>query len=260
MEVNSIFKWCHMKYSVEMYIPKNSENYVGMVDRLKASERFEFTSITDGTNSSSTEEFLRFIKEYQDLSNVCLHIAYMTRGRESVLRLLDWVKNETTIRKLFLVRGNPNSVDYSSICDIIDDIGYRYGSYFTLMSSFYPDGFDGYSIESSIDYSILKIANGCEYLISQYTTNYDNLYRFRYHLDQCGLGSCLIPSVLPILDTKAVRVVESITKSQYLGGVPSEDQAVHDLNLNIKKLQNIGFNHIHIFTLNHIRFLSKLGV
>lgn len=247
-----------MKYSVEMYVPKNRDNYGGMIDRINAVQDYEFISITDGTNTSSTEDFIKYLNGKVDLSNICLHVAYMTRGRDSVCRFLDYIRYETPIKKIFLVRGNWDSVDYSSIHDVIYDILNRYGSYFTLMSSFYPDGYDGYAIEHSVDYSVAKIAYGCEYLISQYTNNYSNLDSYKRQFDRYGLGSRLIPSVMPILDNKAVKIVESITRSKYNGTEPSEDSAIKEVNNSFRLLKDMGFSQTHIFTLNHIKFLTKL--
>ena len=250
-----------MKYSVEMYVPKNKENYSLMIDKLKTYNKYEFVSITDGIKQSNTNDFINFLSHNDiDLSKICLHVSYMNRGKESVHDLLDFVIRKTGIKNVFLIRGGQwLNKDYESIIEVINDINIRYNKYFTLHSSFYPDGYCYYSLEKSAEYAMLKIAHGCDYLISQYTTDYSNLERFKLLLDRFDLGRCLIPSVMPLLDDKAVNIVKSITGKSDDVKFVSEENSINNLKANVEALSKLGFNHVHIFTLNHVKFLSELA-
>jgi methylenetetrahydrofolate reductase (NADPH) len=250
-----------------------------VIDNLAAVEP-DFVSVTFGAGGSTREGSYQLVKKLKNEKGlkVVAYFACYGLGPDDITSVLDSYK-ELGIETILAVRGDapkeledfqshPESLAHAS--DLLAFLTARYD--FCLGGAGYPEGhIEAVSKEKDLEYLKLKVKNGAEYLIANYT--YDNRYFFDF-VDQCRslvIDVPILPGVMPIYSIKMMESLSNICGAaitdeirQGLAKLPPDDnQAVANFGIEFayrqcKELIEKGVPGIHIYTMDRSKASVEL--
>jgi methylenetetrahydrofolate reductase (NADPH) len=259
--------------------PKAAERLDATVDSL-AKLNPDFASVTFGAGGSTREgsyQLLEKLKLEKNLEVVAYFAGYGL-GPEEIQSVLDSYR-DLGIENLLVVRGDvprdedgfsphPDSFKYAS--SLVEFIRPRYD--FCLGVAAYPEGhIEAESKDTDLDFLQLKVDQGAEYIITNYS--YDNRYFFDF-LDRChslGINIPIIPGVMPIYSEKMMvslarlcgaTITEEI--NQGLAELPEGDkQAVLDFGIEFayrqcENLLKAGVPGVHVYTMDRYKTVTAI--
>jgi methylenetetrahydrofolate reductase (NADPH) len=175
----------------------------------------DFVSVTFGAGGSTrggSRQLVHKLKHDKGLE-VLAYFACYGLGPEEITAVLDSY-HEIGVENILAVRGDtpreegfephPDSLPHAS--DLVSFIRPRFD--FCLGVAGYPEGhIEASSADKDLEYLKLKVDQGAEYIVTNYT--YDNSYFFNF-LDRCrsaGIEVPILPGVMPIYSIKMMKML-----------------------------------------------------
>ncbi len=203
--------------SFELFPAKTEKGAASLektIDILAALEP-DFVSVTFGAGGSTrggSHQLVHKLKRSKGLE-VLAYFACYGLGPEEITAVLDSY-HEIGVENILAVRGDaprdkefephPGSLPHAS--DLVSFIRPRYD--FCMGVAGYPEGHvDAPSVDKDLEYLKLKVDQGAEYIVTNYT--YDNSYFFNF-VDRCqsaGIEVPILPGVMPIYSIKMMEML-----------------------------------------------------
>ncbi len=268
--------------SFELFPPRSeraAESLIKTIDVL-AGLKPDFTSVTFGAGGSTREGSYQLLEELKIRKKleVIGYFAGYGLSPDNITSVLDSYKN-LGIENILVVRGDiprddaefsphPDSFHYAS--ELMEFIRPKYD--FCLGVAAYPEGhIEAESKEKDLEYLKLKVDQGAEYIITNYSYNNQFFYDF---VDRCigvGIKLPIMPGVMPIYSEK---MMESLAKlcgatipteiRQGLGELPADDkEAVLNFGIEFayrqcKDLLHSGVPGIHLYTMDRYKTVEAV--
>ncbi|MCJ7658771.1 MAG: methylenetetrahydrofolate reductase [Anaerolineales bacterium] len=240
----------------------------------------DFASVTFGAGGSTRDgsyQLLQKLKHEKGLE-VLGYFAGVGLSPNEITSVLDSYQS-LGIENILVVRGDaphdqedfsphPDSFEHAS--DMMEFIRPRYD--FCLGVAGYPEGhIEAVSQENDLQYLKLKVANGAEYIVTNYA--YDNQYFFNFveRSRDAGITVPILPGVMPIYSEKMMGSLASLCGAtiteeirQGLSALPEGDkQAVLDFGIEFayqqcKGLLAGGVPGVHIYTMDRWKTTSEI--
>jgi methylenetetrahydrofolate reductase (NADPH) len=240
----------------------------------------DFASVTFGAGGSTRDgsyQLLQKLKHEKGLE-VLGYFAGVGLSPNEITSVLDSYQS-LGIENILVVRGDaphdqedfsphPDSFEHAS--DMMEFIRPRYD--FCLGVAGYPEGhIESVSQENDLQYLKLKVANGAEYIVTNYA--YDNQYFFNFveRSRDAGITVPILPGVMPIYSEKMMGSLASLCGAtiteeirQGLSALPEGDkQAVLDFGIEFayqqcKGLLAGGVPGVHIYTMDRWKTTSEI--
>jgi len=240
----------------------------------------DFASVTFGAGGSTREgsyQLLQKLKHEKGLE-VLGYFAGFGLSPHEITSVLDSY-HVLGMENILVVRGDaphdqedfsphPDSLTHAS--DLMELIRPRYD--FCLGVAGYPEGhIEADSKEKDLHFLKLKVSNGAEYIVTNYT--YDNQYFFEFVecSREAGITIPILPGVMPIYSEKMMESLASLCGAtitneirQGLAALPEGDkQAVLDFGIEFayqqcKGLLSGGALGVHIYTMDRWKTTSEI--
>jgi methylenetetrahydrofolate reductase (NADPH) len=283
MKVTDIWK-SNGKQSIsfELYPPRSEKAAQKLENTIDALSDLEpdFVSVTFGAGGSTKEgshQLLRKLKIEKGLEVVGYFAGYGL-GPDEITAVLDSYK-DLGIDNILVVRGDipresddfqphPDSFRYAS--ELLEFIRPKYD--FCIGVAAYPEGhLEAISVEKDLEYLQLKVANGADYIITNYT--YDNQYFFDFsaRCQKKGITVPIIPGVMPIYSPKMMESLANLCGASIpnpvrrgLAALPEGDkEAVLNYGMEFafqqcKGLLSAGAPGVHIYTMDRSKSVSEI--
>ena len=272
----------HPVLSFEFSRPKNdvaSANLDKALDSLKSLSP-TYVSVTFGAGGSTREGSYELIDKFKNERgfHVVAYLAGIGLGPEEIIEALEKFKS-LGVETVFVVRGDaptweetyqphPEAMSYAS--DLLKFIKSRYD--FCLGAAGYPEThLEAPSPEKDLEYLKLKVDEGAEYIVAQYS--YDNQFFYDY-LDRVralGITVPVVPGIMPIYTVKLTEnlaricgatITEKVRKD--LDKLPPDDkEAVLQYGINLateqcKDLLRHGVPGLHFYTMNRAKSIMRI--
>ena len=268
--------------SFELYLPRSEkaahklENTIDVLSDLEP----DFVSVTFGAGGSTKEgshQLLRKLKIEKGLEVVGYFAGYGL-GPDEITAVLDSYK-DLGIDNILVVRGDiphesnglqphPDSFRYAS--ELLEFIRPKYD--FCIGVAAYPEGhIEAETLEKDLEYLQLKVANGADYIITNYA--YDNQYFFDF-IERCqqkGITVPIIPGVMPIYSPKMMESLAKLCGASIpsaiqikIAALPEGDkEAVLNYGMEFafqqcKGLLSAGAPGVHIYTMDRSKSVSEI--
>ena len=196
---------------------KAASNLARAIENLTALKP-DFVSVTFGAGGSTREgsyQLLEKLKTEHKLEVVAYFACYGLEP-EAITAVLDSYR-DLGVETILAVRGDephdpafvphPDSLPYAS--DLVAFIKPRYD--FCIGVAGYPEGhIDADSKEDDLEFLKLKVDQGAEYIITNYT--YENQFFFDF-IDRClaaGIQVPILPGVMPIYSVKMLEMLAGL--------------------------------------------------
>ena len=240
----------------------------------------DFASVTFGAGGSTREgsyQLLQKLKHEKGLE-VLGYFAGVGLSPAEITSVLDSY-HSLGIENILVVRGDvphgqddfsPHPDSFAHASDLMGFIRPRYD--FCLGVAGYPEGhIEAVSQENDLQFLELKIANGAEYIVTNYA--YDNQYFFNFveRSRKAGIKVPILPGVMPIYSEKMMDNLASLCGAtitdeirQGLAALPEGDkQAVLDFGIEFayrqcKGLLSGGAPGVHIYTMDRWKTTSEI--
>ena len=260
--------------SFELF-PARSEKAAARLDKtidILVNLQPDFASVTFGAGGSTREgsyQLLKKLKHEKGLE-VLGYFAGFGLSPQEITSVLDSYKS-LGIENILVVRGDPphdkqdfepQPDSYAHASELMEFIRPAYD--FCLGVAGYPEGhIEAESKENDLQYLQLKVANGAEYIITNYA--YENQYFFDFveRAREAGITVPILPGVMPIYTEKMMESLASLCGAtitnelrQGLAALPEGDkQAVLDFGIEYAYQQCIGLLSggapgVHIYTMD----------
>lgn len=241
------------------------------IDELAALEP-DFVSVTfgaGGTTREGSHALLEKLIHEKGLLAVGYFAGYGLSPAE-ITAVLDSYQ-ELGIENILAVRGDPPHGDdtftphpesFPYATDLIKFLRPKYG--FCIGAAGYPEGhINAESRAKDLEYLKLKVDNGAEYIITNYTYDNQLFFEFEGRARAAGIAVPIIPGVMPIYSQKMTEslaelcgatIPAEITSS--LSALPADDKAaVSEFGIEFgyqqcKGLLEAGVPGIHIYTMD----------
>ena len=240
------------------------------IDELAALEP-DFVSVTFGAGGSTREGSRQLVAKlkHEKRLEVVAYFACYGLGPEDITAVLDSYR-DMGLGSILAVRGDPpqegdfephlDSLPHAS--DLVAFIRSRYG--FCLGVAGYPEGHvEAPGKDADLEYLKLKVAQGAEYVITNYF--YDNAY-FLDFVDRCrstGIQVPIVPGVMPIYSVKMMDMLAGLCGAtipdeirQGIAGLPEGDkEALEAFGVEFalrqcRGLLEAGVPGLHIYTMD----------
>ena len=240
----------------------------------------DFASVTFGAGGSTREgsyQLLQKLKHEKGLE-VLGYFAGFGLSPHEITSVLDSY-HVLGMENILVVRGDaphdqedfsPHPDSFAHASDLMGFIRPRYD--FCLGVAGYPEGhIEAVSQENDLQYLKLKVANGAEYIVTNYA--YDNQYFFEFVecSREAGITIPILPGVMPIYSEKMMESLASLCGAtitneirQGLAALPEGDkQAVLDFGIEFayqqcKGLLSGGAPGVHIYTMDRWKTTSEI--
>ncbi len=268
--------------SFELFPPRSekaAERLEKSIDVL-AGLKPDFASVTFGAGGSTQKgsfQLLEKIKVGKKL-DVIGYFAGYGLGPEDITGVLNSYQ-ELGIENILVIRGDipqddegftPHPHSFKHASSLMEYIRPKYN--FCLGVAAYPEGhIEAESKEKDLEYLKLKVDQGAEYIITNYT--YDNRFFYEF-LDRChalGINIPIVAGVMPIysekmMDSLARLCGATITADirQGLGNLPEGDkEAVLNFGIEFayrqcKDLLKSGVPGVHIYTMDRYKTVAAI--
>ena len=258
---------------------KAAERLERVIDVL-AGLKPDFASVTFGAGGTTREGSRQLLDKLMNEKGleVLGYFAGFGLGPQEITTVLDSYKT-LGVENILVVRGdiphdqddfNPHPDSFAHASDLMAFLRPKYD--FCMGVAGYPEGhIEAESQEKDLEYLKLKIENGAEYIIANYS--YDNKYFFSF-VDRCrkvGIEVPILPGVMPIYSVKMMETLAklcgaTITKEirQGLAAIPEGDkEAVLDFGIEFayqqcKDLLEAGVPGVHIYTMDRSKTSKEI--
>jgi len=268
--------------SFELFPPR-SEKAAARLEKtidVLAGLKPDFASVTFGAGGSTREgsyQLLEKLKVGKKLEVIGYFAGYGL-GSEDITGVLNSYQ-ALEIENILVVRGDiprddegftphPHSFEHAS--SLMEFIRPKYD--FCLGVAAYPEGhIEAESKEKDLEYLKLKVDQGAEYIITNYT--YDNRFFYEF-LERCqalGIDVPIVPGVMPIYSEKMMESLARLCGAtitadirQGLGELPEGDKeavlnfGIEFAYLQCKDLLKAGVPGVHIYTMDRHKTVAAI--
>jgi len=268
--------------SFELFPARNekaAERLEKVIDKLGKLNP-DFVSVTFGAGGSTREGSYQLIKKLVQKKelDVLAYFAGFGLGPDAIISVLENYQ-DLGLENILIVRGDeprdtegwephPESLPYAS--DLMAFVRPRYDFCFGVAG--YPEGhINAESRTKDLEYLKLKVDNGAEYIITNYS--YDNLYFFDF-VDHClaaRINVPILPGVMPVYSVKMMNILAGICGAtiteklqQGIDSLPGDDKnALTEFGIQFaveqcRELLQAGVVGLHIYTMD--RSISIIGI
>ncbi|MCD4653918.1 methylenetetrahydrofolate reductase [bacterium] len=240
----------------------------------------DFMSVTFGAGGSTREgsyELVKYLKSLDGPEIVAYIAAY---GLDpAVIKSVVQSYTDLGIETLFCIRGDEphNSQElkiHPDACFHASDLLAYIGEHFDLCKggAGYPEGHkDSATLEADLEHVKLKVDNGAEYIISQYS--YDNQLFFNF-VEKCRAIGIKVPILAGIMPIYSVKMMENLAKTcgatitdelqQGLAGIDTEDNkavAAFGVDFLVPKCRELlahNVDGLHFYTMNKSKSVAAI--
>jgi len=268
--------------SFEFFPPrteKAAEKFDEVIDEL-ASLGPDYVTVTFGAGGSTVEGSYQLVEKLineKKLPTVA-YIAGYGLGPDAIVSALDAYKG-LGVETIFVIRGDapqgdrafeahPESMRYAS--DMISFIKDRYD--FCLGCAGYPEGhIEAESKEKDLEHLKLKVDEGAEYVVAQYTYLDSCFPEFVKKTRSLGLEVPILPGIMPIYSVKMTRNLARIcgaelpeSVDQSLENMPADDkQALLDYSVELatkqcRALLDHDIPGLHFYTMDRAEVITRV--
>jgi len=259
--------------------PKAAETLEKTLEKLPALNP-DFVSVTFGAGGSTREGSRELVERLQKEKGleVIAYFAGYGLGPNNIVEVLDAYR-DLGVENVLVVRGDapreqenftPHPESMAHATDLLAFVRPRYD--FCLGAAGYPEGhIDCESWEKDIAYLKLKVDNGAQFVIANYS--YDNRFYFDF-VERCrsiGIDAPIVPGVMPIYSVKMMEMLSGICGATItdevrrgIAALPEGDkEALNDFGIEFavrqcRGLLEAGAPGLHIYTMN--RSSSAAGI
>lgn len=253
------------------------------IDKLAALNP-DFVSVTFGAGGSTREgsyQLLEKLSKDKGLK-VIAYFACFGLGPDDIVAVLDSYK-DLGIQTILAVRGDPphdnpdfvahsESLAYAS--DLVKFINEKYD--FCLGGAGYPEGhIDAESFEKDFGFAKLKVDNGAEFLVTNYTYNNQKYFDYVSKIREAGIDVPILPGVMPIYNVKMMNNLAKLCGAEItneinegISKLPEGDkEALHEFGVDFaykqcKEMIEKGVTGLHFYTMDRaksvVAIVSKL--
>lgn len=232
----------------------------------------DFVAVTFGAGGSTSQGSYELVKNLkQEKKQLVLpYLAAYGMNPEDLLAIIDSYL-ALTVSDIFCVRGDqpkdlagfqPHPQALAHASDLLAFVGKRYSCH--LGAAGYPEGhFEAESKEKDLQYLKLKVANGAQWIFSQFCL--DNRI-FIDFLDRCQAVGIKVPILAGIMPIHSLKLLENLAKfcgasiptslRAELAKLPVDDkQAVIDFGISFaveqcRQFLRCGVAGLHFYTMN----------
>jgi methylenetetrahydrofolate reductase (NADPH) len=240
----------------------------------------DFASVTFGAGGSTREGSYQLLKKLKTTKGleVVGYFAGYGLAPDEITAVLDSYK-DLGIENILVVRGDiprdsdefkPHPDSFNHASSLLEFIRPKYD--FCIGVAAYPEGhIEAESLEKDLEYLQLKVANGADYIITNYAYKNQYFYDFFERCQQKDINVPIIPGVMPIYSPK---MTESLAKlcgasipneiRQGLADLPEGDkEAVQKFGMEVaynqcKDLLNSDVPGVHIYTMDRSKTISEI--
>ena len=280
MKIKEILK-TKRSISCEFFPPKSAEGISGVlraIDRLKAF-RPDFVSVTYGAGGSTrqfTEEITTRVKAEGDLE-VMAHLTCVGQTKDELHDVLARLA-DAGIQNVIALRGDPPRGEqefvpaeggFGHATDLVRHIRKHFS--FGIAGACYPEGHtESTDLETDMAYTMLKVQNGAEFLITQLFYDNSDFFAFMDRAQKAGIDVPIVPGVLPILSAGQIRRFTALCGAhipapldKLLDKFSDDDDAVRELGVEyasaqVRELWEAGVPGVHFYVLNRSYSVSKI--
>jgi methylenetetrahydrofolate reductase (NADPH) len=206
--------------SFELFPAKSDKAAAALVHTIENLSELkpDFVSVTFGAGGSTREGSRQLVEKlmHEKGLEIIAYFACFGLGPDEITEVMDTYQ-AMGVESILAVRGDkpheegfephPDSLPYAS--DLVSFIRPRYD--FCLGVAGYPEGhIDASSRDKDLEYLKLKVDQGAEYIITNYT--YDNSFFFSF-IDRCrraGITIPILPGVMPIYSIKMMEMLAGL--------------------------------------------------
>jgi methylenetetrahydrofolate reductase (NADPH) len=268
--------------SFELFPPRSEKAATRLIKTIDvlAGLKPDFASVTFGAGGSTREGSYQLLEELKVRKKleVIGYFAGFGLSPDNITTVLDSYKN-LGIENILVVRGDiprddeefsphPDSFKYAS--ELMAFIRPKYE--FCLGVAAYPEGhIEAESKEKDLDYLKLKVDQGAEYIITNYTYNNQYFYDFVDRCQGLNINIPIVPGVMPIYSEKMMDSLAKLCGAtipteirQGLGELPEGDkEAVLNFGIEFAFLQcedllKSGVPGIHIYTMDRYKTVDAV--
>lgn len=281
MKINELFLPDKRTFSFEFFPPKDYLTAVkfgintGQLMTLNPS----FVSITYGAGGSSRDNTFDLVDFFQnELGFTCMaHYTVVGATREKIAYDMRTLQ-DMGVENVMLLRGDPpkgskifpkNADGFNYASDLISFVKKNFD--FCIGAAAYPEKhIEATSMDEDLDNLKRKIDAGADFLVTQMFFDNDYYWDFLDNAVQKGIGTRIIPGIIPITSYNQVKRFAEISGAKIpveiekkLAEFQDNKQKVYELGLEIAKQQSLellknGAPGIHVFTLNKSRAAIEL--
>ncbi len=268
--------------SFELFPPRSekaAERLRKTIDVL-AGLKPDFASVTFGAGGSTREGSFQLLEKLKvgKKMDVIGYFAGYGLGPEDITGVLNSYQ-ELGIENILVVRGDiprddegftPHPQSFEHASSLMEYIRPKYDFYLGVAA--YPEGhLEAESKEKDLEYLKLKVDQGAEYIITNYT--YDNRFFYEF-LDRCqglGINVPIVPGVMPIYSEKMMESLARLCGAtittdirQGLGNLPEGNkEAVLNFGIEFayrqcKDLLKSGVPGVHIYTMDRHKTVAAI--
>ena len=282
MHLIELYQQQDFVFSIEVFPPKTEKG----MDKLKITlEKFngytpDYFSVTygaGGTSRANTHEMAAHIKHELGVPTMA-HLTCVSHTAKEIDDVLTKLKN-SDIENLMALRGDPTlgtehfilpEGGYHNAGELISAV--RKHSHFGIGAAGYPEGHvDNPDKDDDRKHLHGKIAEGAEFIVTQFFLDNTYFLRWRDKLREEGANVPLVAGILPPSNWKATKrmsemcgvsipqdLAEALLKHENDQGASKEIGFVH-VEKQIEGLLREGVEGVHLYALNNLDTVKRLG-
>lgn len=267
------------KVSFELIPPQTKEGISQLLKTTRdlqtfAPRYFSLAYGAGGNIQSCTSEALQALqhKNYR----VASHLSCIGATRAKITTLLEKYQH-SGIRKLLVLRGDlPAGTktvagEFRYAKDLVAFIRKTTGNTFKLGVAAYPEGHPtACSFEQDLYYFKQKVEAGADFAVTQYFYDPQVYFNLRDTCEKLNINIPIVPGIMPIYNFSqllrfSVRCGVNIPSfiCQRMSTFKEDNQAMQDFGVEVltelcKVLKENGVAHLHFFTLNQSRIVTRI--
>ncbi len=280
MKIRDILK-TQRTLSFEFYPPKAEEGIPSVFEAIHSLRAFRpsFISITygaGGTTRALTEEIAVGVKKETDLE-VMAHLTCAAQTKEEVHNVLVRLEH-VGIDNVIGLRGDPPRGQSTFVpaegglahaTNLIEHIKRNFD--FGIAAACYPEGHpESPDLEADMNYTVMKVAVGAEFLITQLFYDNADFYDFVERARIAGITVPILAGILPVLNTRQIRRFTTLCGAKIppaldrqLDRFATDDAAIRELGVEhatqqVRELWDNGVQGVHFYVLNRSYSVSKI--
>ena len=269
MRISELLKSQQAGLSCELFPPREGgqlSNALEIVHEI-AGLGVDFISVTYGAGGTAVGKTVAIAEEAEKSGVPSMaHLTCVNADEAKIEGVLDELK-AAGVKNILALRGDvPEGMEavtpvYPHASDLVGKIK-KYGD-FCVGGACYPEGHpEAAGLNADIENTKIKVANGCDFLVTQMVFDNEILYNYMYRLLAHGVTVPVIPGIMPVTNAKQINRICQLSGTK----LPPRFRAIiekfaHDpeamkqagiayATAQVLDLIANGFKDVHIYTMN----------
>lgn len=266
MYIKDILKNQPMTVSFEIFPPKKDTMFDSVIKAVDELTKLNpsFVSVTYGAGGGTSQNTVKIASEIQNNRNTTAlaHLTCASSTKAYVANVIDELCRQN-IKNVLALRGDKpiQYTDYKYAYELITQLKSAHD--FCIGGACYPEGHvESSSIDDDIDYLKLKVDAGCDFLITQLFFDNDFLYNYVDKMTKKNISVPVIAGLMPVQSAGQIKRMCELSGAaipEKLGRLVEKysdndsdmlKAGIDYVTLQILNLQEGGFKHYHIYTMN----------